>query len=101
MELQLCHQERAVAIGMHRFEPCAQRRGQLARGETDDPPQFRHIALHVDAQQLEEDGLLALEIGIDCALRVAGLRRYQINRRAAESVACKDPLGRGKQPLSG
>ena len=101
VELQLCNQERTVAIAVHCFEPCAQRRGQLVRGETDDPPKFRHIALHVDAQQLEEDRLFALEIGIDCALRVAGLRRYQVNRRAAVSVACKDPLGRGKQPLPG
>jgi putative transposase len=87
VELQLCNQERTVAIAVHRFEPCAQRRGQLVWGETDDPLKFRHIALHVDAQQLEEDRLFALEIGIDCTLRVAGLRRYQVNRRAAVSVA--------------
>ena len=69
MELQLCNQERAVAIAVHCFEPCAQSRGQLLRREADDPPKFRHVALHVDAQQLEEDlRLFALEIGIDCAL---------------------------------
>ena len=54
MELQLGNQERTVAIAVHCFEPSAQRRGQLVRGETDDPPKFRHVALHVDAQQLED-----------------------------------------------
>ena len=53
VELQLCNQERTVAIAVHCFEPCAQRRGQLVRGETDDPPK---------QLQCDVEGIYAFEL---------------------------------------
>ena len=104
MELQLCHQERTLAIAVHCLEPCAQRRGQPVpvAGLTIRPSSARIALTCTSRNSSEEDLLFALETGIDCAFRAAGLRQSaEVDRRAAVSVARKDPLGGGKQPLPG